>query len=151
MMLRALSLVAFLSLAACGGVVSDTTLAERAEVRRQMVESVRIGVTTETGFVTRWGPPLQKVREGARTEFIYRTRTAHGAYVIVTFDHKVAVAVRSADTEGCRGTFPLRMPGYGWDRPDPVTPVGWCGAAARPLVPDDAYGGPGTEKVHRAR
>ena len=137
-------LLTSLALAACGGVALDTSVAERAEVRRLMAESVRVGTTTETAFVTRWGPPLQKVTEGARTEFIYRAGGVHDAYVIVTFDHRVAVGVRTSETEGCRGTFPLRVPGYGFDRPDPVQTAGWCGPAVRPGVPRDAYeAGPG--------
>lgn len=138
--MRALVLSACLALAACGGVAWDTTIADTAEVRRQMIDSVRVGVTTETAFVTRWGPPLQKVREGARTEYVYRRQQEHTRFVIVTFDHGVAVAVRSSESEACRGTFPKRIPGYGFDRPDPVTPAGWCGPIERPGVPLDSVG-----------
>lgn len=126
-------------LAGCGGVVYDTTVADTAEVRRAMVESVRIGATTETAFVTRWGPPLQKVQEGARTEFIYRRMGDSTRFVIVTFDHGQASGVRSTETEACRATFAPRVPGYGFDRPDIAQPVGFCGAAQRPGVDADDY------------
>lgn len=120
-----------LSLTGCGGVAYQTTVADSAAVRRAMITSVFVGETTKTAFVTRWGPPLQKQREGAREEFIYRSQNNSNAYVIVTFDFGVAIAVRSNETEGCRGTFPARVPGFGFDRPDPVAPVGWCDAIPR--------------------
>lgn len=124
-------------LAGCGGVAWDTTVAERPEVRRTMLTSVEVGRTTETAFVTRWGPPLQKVREGARVDYVYRRQGVHDRFVIVTFDYGLAVGARSNDYELCRATFAARVPGYGFDRPETVRPVGSCGAA--PPVPEDAY------------
>ena len=122
-------------LAGCGGVAWDTTVAETAEVRRQMLTSVALGRTTETAYVTRWGPPLQKVREGARVEYIYRRQDVHDRFVIVTFDYGLAVGARSNDYELCRATFPRRVPGYGYDRPETVVAVGAC-ALARGVIAD---------------
>ncbi|MBT8409104.1 MAG: hypothetical protein KJN93_05720, partial [Alphaproteobacteria bacterium] len=100
-----------------------------------MLQSVKIGTTTETAFVTRWGNPTQKVRSGAQTEFIYRNIIDPGsaspiqygrsdAFVIVTFQYGTAVAVRSTETEYCRATFPPRPPGHGFNTPATVRPVG---------------------------
>ncbi len=132
-------LLAF-AVSACGGVAWDTTVADTPEVRMRMVESVRIGRTTDDEFVLRWGPPLQKAREGGRTDFIYRRRDDSAAFVIVSFDYGLAVGVRSTETEACRATFSPRVPGYGLDRPDVVTPVGFCDRVPRPGVPQDGYG-----------
>ena len=85
-------------------------------------------------------PPLQKAREGGRTDFIYRRRDDSAAFVIVSFDYGLAVGVRSTETEACRATFSPRVPGYGLDRPDVVTPVGFCDRVPRPGVPPDDYG-----------
>lgn len=150
-------------LAACGGVVLDTTLADTAEVRRAMLQSIEPGITTETQFVTRWGPPLQKVREGGRTEFIYRRQRDSTRFVIVTFDYGMAIAGRSNDFELCRATFAPRVPGYGFDQPSFVMPVGRCaptrtsnglslfGAPAGPGGPGgggaDGSGGPAASGV----
>lgn len=122
-----------LSLAACGGVAWDTEIAETATARRAMLDSVRIGVTTETEFVTRWGPPFQKIREGGRTEFVYRRQEVNSRYVIVTFDYGVAIAARSNDMELCRGAFLSRVPGYGIDSQDTVVAVGNCRRVGAPL------------------
>ena len=129
-----------LLLAACGEVALDTRVADRAEVRRAMAESVEIGRTTDDAFVLRWGPPHQTQREGGREAFVYRSRMQSEAFVIVTFDYGIASGVRSTETEACRGTFAPRVPGYGFDRIEPVYPVGWCGPAARPGVPLDSVG-----------
>ena len=133
-------LLLLLFLPACGGVARVTTVADRQEVRRAMVESVRLGQTTDNEFVLRWGPPHQKAREGGRESFIYRRPRQSAAFVIVDFDYGIASAVRSTETESCRGTFSPRVPGYGFDRVEPVHPVGWCGAALRPEVPLDSVG-----------
>ena len=134
------SLLVLLCLAACGGVASVTTVADRPEVRRAMVDSVRLGQTTDDEFVLRWGPPHQKATEGGRVSFIYRRPLQSAAFVIVDFDYGIASGVRSTETESCRGTFSPRVPGYGFDRVEPVHPVGWCGPAQRPGVPLDSVG-----------
>ncbi len=132
-----------LVLSACGGVALNTTVADTADVRRAMVESFRVGITTETAFVTRWGPPAQKAREGARTEFIYRNVRGDGSlFVIATFDSALGTAIRSTETESCRATFAPRVPGYGFDRPDEVRPIGYCGPAIRPGVTEDIFASP---------
>lgn len=128
----------FVLLAACGGVATTTTVADRADVRRAMVDSVRFGQTTDDEFVLRWGPPHQKAKEGGRVNFIYRSPRQSANFVIVTFDYGIAVDARSTETEACRATFAPRVPGYGFDRIEPVYPVGWCGPAFRPGVPLDS-------------
>jgi hypothetical protein len=129
-----------LPLGACAPVVLNTTIADRAEVRRAMVESVRIGVTTDDEFVLRWGPPFQQAKEGGRTNYIYRSAPQSERFVIVVFDYGIAAEVRSTETEACRGTFAPRVPGYGFDRIETVHSSGWCGPATRPGVPLDAVG-----------
>jgi len=127
-------------LASCGGVAWDTTVSDTPAVRMQMVQSLRIGETTDDAYVLRWGPPLQKAREGGREEFIYRRQNDSVRFVIVTFDHGIATGVRSTETEACRATFSPRVPGYGFDRPGVVVPVGFCAQVMRPGVPLDAIG-----------
>lgn len=138
--MRRLPILAFLTLSACGEVALDTRVADRAEVRRAMVDSVEIGRTTDDAFVLRWGPPHQKQREGARMAFVYRGRMQSEHFVIVYFDYGIASAVASSETEPCRGTFAPRIPGYGFDRIEPVYPAGWCGPAGRPGVPLESVG-----------
>lgn len=164
------AILALMILAGCGEVAFDTRVANTQATRLAMIESLSVGDTTEMQWVTRWGNPLQKVRDGGRVEYIYRSRTGpQDRYVIVTFEHGVAIAIRSNDTEGCRASFAPRVPGYGWDTPDIVKPIGWCqnpgdpyaqngfwkrigeemgagGTAAgsdRPGVVQDSYAGPG--------
>lgn len=136
--MRVIMVPVLLLLAACGGVALTTTVADRAEVRRAMVDSVRIGQTTDDDFVLRWGQPHQKQRQGGRVNFVYRSPRQSVNFVIVTFDYGIAVEARSTETEACRATFAPRVPGYGFDRIEPVHPVGWCGPAARPGVPLDS-------------
>jgi hypothetical protein len=138
--MRRLLLSVLPMLAACGEIALDTRVADRAEVRRAMVESVELGRTTDDAFVLRWGPPHQKSREGAREAFVYRSGLQSERFVIVHFDYGIASAVASSETESCRGTFAPRVPGYGFDRIEPVHPTGWCGPAARPGVPLDSVG-----------
>ena len=124
-------------LASCGGVAWDTTVSDTPAVRMQMVQSLRIGETTDDAFVLRWGPPLQKAREGGREEFIYRNMTNpegyivprfgdSASYVIVTFRYGRAVAVRIPETEGCRATFPPSPPGPGFAHFTTVHPAATC-------------------------
>jgi len=132
---------------ACGGVVWDTTVAETPQVRRAMLESIQIGVTTDTQFVTRWGPPLQKVREGGRTEFIYRRQRDSQNFVIVTFDYGIAIGGRSTEFELCRATFAPRIPGYNFDQPSVAVPIGTCFNGTFIEVPLDTFDdGGGTGK-----
>lgn len=139
-------------LAGCGGLAWDTKVAEQFPVRLAMMASVEPGVTTETGFATRWGNPTQKVREGAQTEFIYRS-TANpkddevrllrygdsAEFVIVTFQYGLATGVRSSDTEVCRSTFPPQPPGPGYDTPATVYATGDCIASAPQNVTNRAF------------
>ncbi len=126
-----------LILAGCGGVAWDTRVAENPATRLAMVDSVRIGDTTEMQLVGRWGNPLQKLRDGGNTDYIYRARLGDQTnWVIVTFQHGVAIAVKSSDLEGCRASFAPRVPGYGLDTPDTVKPVGWCANPADPYRPN---------------
>jgi hypothetical protein len=143
-----------LCLSACGGLSWNTTLADTPEVRQSMLASVERGITTETGFVTRWGNPTQKVREGAETRFVYRNMTNppgfrfpqfgdSTAYVVVVFQYGVARGAYSSDTEGCRATFPPRPPGPGFDTPTTVHPVNCAGGgngSGAPGVPPDSFG-----------
>ncbi len=135
--MRATLFAPALMLAACGGVAWNTEVATTPEARTAMALFVEPGVTTETGFATRWGNPSQKVREGGQTEFIYRDMKnlpgwyypqfgdSHN-YVIVTFQYGLATGVRTSDGIDCRGTFPPRPPGPGFDNPATVRLVGRC-------------------------
>jgi hypothetical protein len=97
-------------------------------------------VTTDDEFVLRWGPPFQQAREGGRVNYIYRSSPQSERFVIVVFDYGIAAEVRSTETEACRGTFAPRIPGYGFDRIEPVHPSGYCGPSVRPGVPLDTVG-----------
>ena len=149
-------IVALLLLSGCGDIAWNTRVAETPVVRAAMMDSVVIGETTERAFVTRWGAPVQKIREGGQVDYVYRDMgdAKRGKfynagdstlYVIVTFQYGKAVAVRSNDTEGCRATFAPRPPGYEWDNPTTVYPVPTCpglmraGANGAPQVSDDSY------------
>lgn len=144
--MRPARLAPCLALAACGGLAWNTEVAATAESRTAMALFVVPGATTETGFATRWGNPTQKIREGGQTEFVYRDMrnlpgwyypqfgTSHD-YVIVTFQYGLATGVRTSDGIDCRGTFPPRPPGPGFDNPATVRLVGGC---APPLTPAEA-------------
>lgn len=145
--MRRLLFLVCLSLAGCGGLAWDTRVAESADTRFAMMTSIIPGNTTETQATTRWGDPLQKVRDGARVEYIYRSRAGdHRSFVIVTFEYGVAISVRTTESEGCRATFPPRIPGHAGDTPAIVRPIGHCLAfggqagAAIPQVEDDRFG-----------
>ena len=137
-----------LLLAACEPVSWNTLVAEDQSVRLAMVQSIRIGVTTDTDVATRWGKPTQIVREGGQHQWIYRDmRQPLGVfpqfgdsseYVIVTFQYGIATGVRTSDFEGCRGTFPPRPPGPGFPNPSTVHPVN-CGVTGA-VVADGPYG-----------
>lgn len=129
--------LALLCLAGCSGVAYNTTVAQSPASRLAMAMSVIPGETTEQGFMTRWGAPVQKVREGGQTEFVYRDmREAEWyhlpqfgdstAYVIVTFQYGIATGVRTSDGIACRATFPPRPPNFGLDNPTQVELVGTC-------------------------
>ncbi|NNF71301.1 MAG: hypothetical protein HKN02_03810, partial [Rhodobacteraceae bacterium] len=95
-------LMVFWFLAGCIGLSWDTTVANTAETRLALAQSVEIGRTTERGLVTRWGNPLQKVHEGGQREYIYRQMNGDSAdYVIVTFQHGLATGVRWSEIGGC--------------------------------------------------
>lgn len=141
-----------LALAACSGVALNTTVASTPASRAAMAAFVVPGTTTETDVTTRWGNPVQKVRRGAQTEFVYRDmRNPPGTrpfpnfgtssdYVIVTFQYGLAVGVRTSDGIACRGTFPPRPPNFPLDNPTRVELVGACrtGALAPGFVASDA-------------
>ncbi len=129
-----------LALAGCGGIAGNTTIAETPAVRAAMVESAVPGVTTEATYITRWGLPTQKLREGGEVRYVYRNmRDADGYYVpnfgsstdyvIVRFQYGIAVGAYSSDMEGCRATFPPRPPNQGFDNPFVVHPAN-CGPEA---------------------
>ena len=161
-------LVACLAVAGCSGVATNTTVAATPGARLAIADFVVPGHTTETAMTTRWGPPVQKVRRGAQTEFIYRDmRNRRGSlpvphfgsstdYVIVTFQYGLATGVRVSDDILCRGTFAPRPPNYTFDYFSRVELVGICrgrsgqgpGQGAG-LVPDDAYGAGGKGKTAR--
>jgi len=132
----ALPLAAWL-LAGCEVTAWNTTIADSADRRLAMAASVVPGRTTETEFITRWGAPTQRVREGGQTEFIYRNMTNpegyiaprfgdSASYVIVTFRYGRAVAVRIPETEGCRATFPPSPLGPGFAHFTTVHPAATC-------------------------
>jgi len=140
-------------LAGCTGLAWNTTLADEPVVRRAMLDSIRPGITTESQFVTRWGRPTQKVREGGETRYIYRSMINPPGYtvpqfgnsqdyVVVVFQFGRAVSAYSSDTEGCRATFAPRPPGQAYDNPTTVHPVN-CGlpGASGGAQPLDAIGG----------
>ena len=140
--MKRLSLFAVLMLAACAETAWNTTIADTPERRRAMAASVDIGNTTEKDFITRWGAPTQRVREGGQTEFIYRTMSNPSGYyaprfgdsanyVIVTFQYGRAVGVRTSESEGCRATFPPWPPGPGFPHLTTVHPAATC-AGVRP-------------------
>ncbi|MDJ1008903.1 MAG: hypothetical protein QNJ13_13885 [Paracoccaceae bacterium] len=130
-------LAVVLALAACSETAWNTTIADTPDRRLAMAASVEVGKTTETEFITRWGAPTQRVREGGQTEFIYRNMSNpagyiaprfgdSASYVIVTFQYGRAVGVRTSETEGCRATFAPVPPGYGWPNPTTVHPAATC-------------------------
>ena len=140
--MRMLALIC-LVLPGCGDLAWNTRVAESMAVRAAMVDSVQIGVTTQTEFTTRWGHPVQKIREGRQVEFIYRDMWDaekgklysvgdSSRFVIVTFQYGRAVAVRTNDDEACRATFSPRPPGHGFDNFLTVYPVPACPGLYRP-------------------
>ncbi len=149
-MLRALTFL--LLLPGCAGVALSTRVADTESARLAMAMSVDPGLTTETMFTTRWGYPMQKVREGAQTEFVYRKWRDSDHYVIVTFQSGLATGVRTSDGIACRATFVPRPPGYGWNDPTVVGLHGRCplapfldgtdrGPIANPVSDDGAWSG----------
>lgn len=127
----------FLLLSGCGGLSWNTTVADHPQVRLAMLDSVDPGKTTEMRFLSQWGNPTQKIREGAQTAFVYRNMTNppgyhfpqfgdSTAYVVVLFQYGVAVGGYSSDVEGCRATFAPRPPGMHYPNPSTVKPVN-CG------------------------
>lgn len=149
---------ALLALSACGGLAWNTTVADSAATRAAMLASLRPGVTTETAFITRWGRPTQKVREGAETRLVYRNMENppgyrfpqfgdSSGYVVAVFQHGLATGGYSSDTEGCRATFPPRPPGPGFDNPATVHPVNCATASGAfpppPIRSDDPLPAPG--------
>ena len=145
------NLTFLVALGACSGLSWNTTVAQTVAMRRAMLDSLDLGVTTESQFVTRWGLPTQRVREGAETRLIYRNMTNPEGYtfpqfgdsssfVVAVFQYGRAVDGYSNDTEGCRATFAPRPPGQNFDNPTTVRPVN-CPQAPRPLpVTDQSFG-----------
>jgi hypothetical protein len=143
--MRTVLFASCLALAACGGVSWNTEVASTVESRAAMALFVTPGTTTETEYATRWGNPTQKIREGGQTEFVYRDmRNPPGwyypqfgdshDYVIVTFQYGLATGVRTSDGIDCRGAFPPRPPGPGFDNPATVRLLGGC---APPLTAEE--------------
>ena len=130
--------LALLCLSACSGLALDTRVADTPAARAAMAGSVVPGTTTETDLIGRWGRPVQKLRRGAQTEYVYRALFDpeagivnpwfgdSGRYVIVTFQYGLATGVRVSDEIDCRATFPPRPPGYLLDNPTQVRLVGDC-------------------------
>ncbi|MEM0947578.1 MAG: hypothetical protein AAGK37_09250 [Pseudomonadota bacterium] len=130
----------------------NTTVASTPSARAAMAAFVTPGHTTETDLTTRWGNPVQKVRRGAQTDFIYRDmRNPAGSfalaqfgsstsYVIVTFQYGMAIGVRTSDEILCRGTFAPRPPNYTFDNPTRVELIGACrDAVSGGSISDDSY------------
>jgi len=149
-------LLAFAFLAACDGTAWNTTVADTAITRMQMLNSIEFGRTTAAEFERRWGQPTQKMREGARMTYVYRNMGKLGEaieaplmfgdsanYFMVTFDYGIAIAFESPETVHCRATFPPRPPGPGFNNPSVIRPVGSC-APPDPIVSaQDVSGGQG--------
>ena len=144
-MKRKLGILALAALCGCDGTAWNSTVADNMAVRAQMAASVVSGTTTEMALITRWGRPVQKVRDGGQVEYIYRNMRAPGEktigpvgdstrYVIVTFQYGIATAVRTSDTEICRATFAPRPPGHAYPNPSEVRPVRTCPGLYRPPV-----------------
>ena len=138
-------------LAGCGGLAWNTTVADDATVRRAMLDSLSIGTTTESQFITRWGRPTQRVREGAETRLIYRNMSnpegyvfpqfgTSSAYVVAVFQYGHAIDGYSNDTEGCRATFAPRPPGQALDNPTTVHPVNCRRTSALAPLTDQSFG-----------
>ena len=128
--------------AGCSGIALNTKVANSPAARVEMARSVIPGSTTERELETRWGLPVQKIREGGQTAWVYRDmgfppflgmaipKTGKsGRYVIVTFQYGIAVDVTTSDEIGCRATFSPRPPNYTFDNPTQVGLVGRCGDA----------------------
>lgn len=135
--MRLLLAFALVALAACEPTARDTTIAATPDRRAAMAASVVIGKTTETGLITRWGAPTQRIREGGQSELVYRSMANPAGYyaprfgdsanyVIVTFQYGLATAVRTSETEGCRATFPPSPPGPGFPHLNTVHPAATC-------------------------
>ncbi|MEM6635971.1 MAG: hypothetical protein AAF667_08780 [Pseudomonadota bacterium] len=150
------------ALSGCGGLAENTLVAESADARLAMRNSVVPGKTTEGDFRLRWGPPVAKARQGGQTEYIYRNVEQSGApFVIVTFQYGVASSVRASIDESCRAVvpagpfhenrhlnpFPARTQTLHGPCPSaapavPTTPRGVKGVPAAPdCVPFDVSGG----------
>jgi hypothetical protein len=151
-----------LTLCGCGGLSWNTTVADHAQVRASMLESVVADKTTEKSLVSRWGNPTQKIREGGQVSYVYRNMENppgyrfpqfgnSSAFVVVEFQFGLAVRAYSSDTQRCRATFAPRPPGAGFDNPATVHPSN-CGIRrngdaslapqnhAKPIgVPVDSY------------
>lgn len=173
--MRVPAFAALLALAACSGLAYSTTVAQSPATRLAMALSVVPGETTETSFVTRWGYPVQKIRDGGRVDYVYRDirnfRSPHlplqgdsDSYVIVTFQYGQAVAVRTSDGVDCRAAFNPRPTEYFFDNPTVTQLAGPCapgwgagagsggaGAGTRGAgVPDDSYHAGGKGKASAA-
>lgn len=126
-----------LLLAGCGNLAWNTTVSDHPQVRSAMLSSIQPGLTTETGFRTRWGNPTQKIRDGGQVAYVYRNMTNPRSYlfpqfgesndfVVVEFQYGVATRAYSSDMQGCRATFAPRPPGAAYPNPSTVKPVN-CG------------------------
>ena len=130
-----------LALTACSGVAWNTRVADTPGARRAMADSVVPGTTTETALIARWGQPVQKIRDGGQTSYVYRNmRNPRGSFpfpdygdsqnfVIVTFQYGLATGVTTTETAGCRATFTPRPPNYTFDNPTEVRLAAPCDQA----------------------
>ncbi|MEM8631525.1 MAG: hypothetical protein AAGF74_09825 [Pseudomonadota bacterium] len=95
--------------AGCGGITSNTLVAEEPAGRHAMRASVTPGLSTEGDVLLRWGRPVAKNRQGGQTEWIYQNTDRSGSpFVIVTFQYGIATRVQTIDepSEFCRAQLP---------------------------------------------
>ena len=111
-------------LAACAPVALNTTIGDRPEVRRAMVESVEFGVTADDEFVLRAGPPLP-AGEGGRAHELHLPQHPAERELRDRGLRTTAIAAEApVDRDGGLPAGPSapRVPGYGFDRIEPVHP-----------------------------
>lgn len=119
-------LIVILSLASCRLSI-DTRVADHPGTRLAIINSVKLGQTTPSQLIARWGHPFQKSNEGGRVDYIYRSAgTGEAGFVIVRFEYNLAIDVMSTETDPCRAQFSPRIPGYDWATLRVVKPMATC-------------------------